>query len=162
MLLAYSCITQLQLLPWASTFSVVQKEVMQCCGSLQWLFILEGGPAVLLGLLVCWRLPPDPERAAFLQPAERQWCLDRWTIALLLSIALMPSWEQLHYRAIHVGALQRLGSGLCGQMRRSCRLLCFCSRASHSARLYISLLYSRIYEKRLPFPCTGERKVESW
>ena len=59
---------------------------------LQWLFILEGGPAVLLGLLVCWRLPADPERAAFLQPAERQWCLDRWRTALLLSIALTLSW----------------------------------------------------------------------
>jgi hypothetical protein len=44
---------------------------------------LEGGPAVMLGLLVCWWLPPDPERAAFLQPAERQWCLDRWRIVLL-------------------------------------------------------------------------------
>lgn len=44
---------------------------------LQWLFLLEGTPAVVLGCVICWRLAPDPERAVFLTPAERQWLLDR-------------------------------------------------------------------------------------
>ncbi|CAL5229393.1 g12711 [Coccomyxa viridis] len=43
----------------------------------QWLFLLEGTPAVVLGFVICWRLPQDPEHSAFLTPAEQQWCLDR-------------------------------------------------------------------------------------
>ena len=45
--------------------------------AVQWLFVLEGMPAVMLGVVICWRLPQDPEHSAFLKPAEQQWCLDR-------------------------------------------------------------------------------------
>lgn len=38
----------------------------------QWLFILEGLPAVLLGVIVFFRLPGDPAEAAWLSPEERQ------------------------------------------------------------------------------------------
>ena len=51
--------------------------LLNVCAALQWLFLLEGAPAVLLGFLICWRLAPDPQRAAFLKPAELQWLLDR-------------------------------------------------------------------------------------
>ena len=52
-----------------------------CC--LQWLFLLEGTPAVVLGFVICWRLPQDPEHSTFLNPAEQQWCLDRWADPML-------------------------------------------------------------------------------
>ena len=39
----------------------------------QWLFLLEGLPAVLLGFVVLARLPDGPEQAAWLTPAEREW-----------------------------------------------------------------------------------------
>ncbi|MYL83513.1 MFS transporter [Desulfovibrio aerotolerans] len=38
----------------------------------QWLFILEGIPAVVLGLVVYWRLPNGPAEAAWLTPEEKQ------------------------------------------------------------------------------------------
>ena len=51
--------------------------LLNVCATLQWLFLLEGAPAVLLGFLICWRLAPDPQHAAFLKSAELQWLLDR-------------------------------------------------------------------------------------
>ena len=39
----------------------------------QWLFLLEGLPAVILGLVVLWRLTDRPEDAAWLSPHERAW-----------------------------------------------------------------------------------------
>jgi ACS family tartrate transporter-like MFS transporter len=39
----------------------------------QWLFILEGAPAVLLGLLALRVMTDRPEQAAWLAPAERAW-----------------------------------------------------------------------------------------
>jgi len=38
----------------------------------QWLFILEGIPAVVLGLAVYWRLPNGPAEAPWLRPEEKQ------------------------------------------------------------------------------------------
>jgi ACS family tartrate transporter-like MFS transporter len=43
----------------------------------QWLFILQGLPAVLLGIIVLWYLPDSPASAAWLNPAERAWLNDR-------------------------------------------------------------------------------------
>jgi MFS family permease len=37
----------------------------------QWLFIIEGAPAVLLGIVAMRRLDPEPAAAAWLAPAER-------------------------------------------------------------------------------------------
>ena len=43
----------------------------------QWLFLLEGVPAVLLGLVVLAYLPDHPEEARWLAPAEREWLAQR-------------------------------------------------------------------------------------
>jgi len=39
----------------------------------QWLFVLEGAPAVLLGLVALWVLTDRPEQARWLAPRERDW-----------------------------------------------------------------------------------------
>src|SRR2546430_11914513 len=39
----------------------------------QWLFLVEGLPAVLLGLIVLFYLTDRPEAAHWLSPAERHW-----------------------------------------------------------------------------------------
>ena len=64
--------------------------------NVQWLFLLEGAPAVLLGFLICWRLAPDPERAAFLKPAELQWLLDRSVHCTPARTGLPSSVSTLH------------------------------------------------------------------
>jgi MFS transporter, ACS family, tartrate transporter len=43
----------------------------------QWLFLLEGLPAVVLGFVFLLRLPDSPSAAAWLNPNERAWILDR-------------------------------------------------------------------------------------
>ena len=43
----------------------------------QWLFLLEGLPAVLLGLLTLVCLPEGPEKAAWIPRAEKEWLLER-------------------------------------------------------------------------------------
>jgi ACS family tartrate transporter-like MFS transporter len=43
----------------------------------QWLFLVEGIPAVLLGLLVLRVLPNGPAEASWLTERERRWLLDR-------------------------------------------------------------------------------------
>ncbi len=39
----------------------------------QWLFVGEGLPAILVGILVYWLLPETPDRVAWLSPAEKAW-----------------------------------------------------------------------------------------
>ena len=39
----------------------------------QWLFVVEGLPAVLVGCLVLWLLPERPETVSWLNPAEKAW-----------------------------------------------------------------------------------------
>lgn len=46
-------------------------------GGWQWLFLLEGVPAVLLGLVVLVRLPNRPQDAHWLSPAQRDWIQTR-------------------------------------------------------------------------------------
>ncbi len=43
----------------------------------QWLFLLEGVPAVILGVVVLFYLPERPEKAAWLPQAEKVWLLDQ-------------------------------------------------------------------------------------
>jgi MFS family permease len=43
----------------------------------QWMFILEGIPAVLLAFVVLWYLPDGPRKAVWLTDAERQWVITR-------------------------------------------------------------------------------------
>jgi MFS family permease len=39
----------------------------------QWMFLVEGAPAILLAPLVLWLIPDRPEKAKWLAPAERDW-----------------------------------------------------------------------------------------
>ena len=41
----------------------------------QWMFLMEGVPAILLGVIVLWVLSDRPEEAAWLQGEERAWLL---------------------------------------------------------------------------------------
>jgi ACS family tartrate transporter-like MFS transporter len=43
----------------------------------QWLFLLEGIPAILLGVLFLFVLPDGPSKARWLDAGERAWLLDR-------------------------------------------------------------------------------------
>ena len=43
----------------------------------QWLFLVEGIPAVLLGFVFLYTLPDSPRDAKFLTPPERSWILDQ-------------------------------------------------------------------------------------
>jgi ACS family tartrate transporter-like MFS transporter len=43
----------------------------------QWLFLLEGLPAVLLGVVVLFLLPDGPEQARWLSASERDWLIAR-------------------------------------------------------------------------------------
>lgn len=43
----------------------------------RWLFALEGLPAVVLGVLVLWRLPDTPEHAPWLNPEQKSWLRQR-------------------------------------------------------------------------------------
>jgi MFS transporter, ACS family, tartrate transporter len=43
----------------------------------QWLFLLEGIPAVVLGFVVLGYLTDSPERAEWLEPAQRRWLAER-------------------------------------------------------------------------------------
>ena len=47
----------------------------------QWLFFLEGIPAVLLGVVVWLYLPDRPENAGWLLPEQRQWLAARLAAA---------------------------------------------------------------------------------
>lgn len=43
----------------------------------RWLFAIEGIPAVVLGILVLWRLPDSPDRAKWLSPQQKNWLQQR-------------------------------------------------------------------------------------
>jgi ACS family tartrate transporter-like MFS transporter len=43
----------------------------------RWLFLLEGAPAILLGIATLFVLPDRPTEARWLQPSERNWLADR-------------------------------------------------------------------------------------
>jgi ACS family tartrate transporter-like MFS transporter len=43
----------------------------------QWLFLLEGLPAVVLGFVVLGYLTDSPDKAEWLEPAQRRWLADR-------------------------------------------------------------------------------------
>ena len=69
----------------------------------QWLFVLEGLPAVVLGLVVVFYLTDRPEVAHWLAPEERNWlvaklaaerkaCLERNSIGMLAALANGTVW----------------------------------------------------------------------
>lgn len=43
----------------------------------RWLFILEGAPAIVLGILTLWMIPEKPADARWLSEDERKWLTDR-------------------------------------------------------------------------------------
>jgi MFS transporter, ACS family, tartrate transporter len=43
----------------------------------QWLFVIEGIPAVIAGIVVFLKLPDGPKEARWLEPEERDWLLSR-------------------------------------------------------------------------------------
>jgi MFS transporter, ACS family, tartrate transporter len=43
----------------------------------QWLFLIEGLPSVILGIVILFYLTERPEQAAWLQPEEKQWLIAR-------------------------------------------------------------------------------------
>jgi ACS family tartrate transporter-like MFS transporter len=43
----------------------------------QWVFLLEGAPALVLGLVVLYCLPDRPQQARWLTPEERDWLTER-------------------------------------------------------------------------------------
>ncbi|WP_394831467.1 MFS transporter [Pendulispora rubella] len=66
----------------------------------QWLFILEGAPAVLLGLVAGWYLTDSPERAEWLSREERDW----------LRRALRPAGDAESERATASGIARAMAS----------------------------------------------------
>src|SRR5205085_2324454 len=43
----------------------------------QWMFILEGIPAVILAFVVLWYLPDGPQHAKWLTPEQKEWVIAR-------------------------------------------------------------------------------------
>ena len=43
----------------------------------QWLFLLEGVPAIALGIAIWCALAHSPDQAMFLAPEERKWLVER-------------------------------------------------------------------------------------
>jgi ACS family tartrate transporter-like MFS transporter len=43
----------------------------------QWMFLIEGVPALIMGLVVLFALPQEPKTASFLNDEERQWLTNR-------------------------------------------------------------------------------------
>ncbi|KAA0695720.1 MFS transporter [Neorhizobium sp. P12A] len=43
----------------------------------QWMFLIEGVPALIMGLVVLFALPEEPKTASFLNDEERQWLTNR-------------------------------------------------------------------------------------
>ena len=64
----------------------------------KWLFVGEGVPSVLLGLLVFFVLTDTPEQAAWLPEDERQWLIEtleieRAEISVVESVDLSTLWR---------------------------------------------------------------------
>jgi ACS family tartrate transporter-like MFS transporter len=62
----------------------------------QWLFLIEGLPAVLLGLVIFFCLPDSPTQAAWLNEADRAWLTSRLRDAVLPA----PRHWSTHLRAV--------------------------------------------------------------
>jgi MFS transporter, ACS family, tartrate transporter len=43
----------------------------------QWMFLMEGAPAIILGATVYWALSDNPREAAWLKGEQREWLLDK-------------------------------------------------------------------------------------
>ena len=93
----------------------------------QWLFLVEGFPAVVLGVIALWVLTDRPEQATWLPPREREW-LSR-TMAAEQAARTRPGHSSCS------PACDRRRSGCCApsiSSTRSCPTACFsgCRRFS--------------------------------
>jgi ACS family tartrate transporter-like MFS transporter len=61
----------------------------------QWLFLLEGLPAVLLSVVFLRQLPNTPEEARWLSPSERAWLRVRLAADIRTGTHLADSWSSL-------------------------------------------------------------------
>jgi len=79
----------------------------------QWLFILEGAPAVALGLFGLVFLTDKPDNAKWLPEHERQWLKRALAIehARVQRVAPMPLWRILTNKHVLVMALAYAGAG---------------------------------------------------
>jgi MFS transporter, ACS family, tartrate transporter len=82
-----------------SPISGLLMELPQFAGlsNWQWLFLAEGAPTVILGLLVLVMLPNGPEKAAWLSPDERDWLVNQ----------LASERAETHRHPNHVGGTLR-------------------------------------------------------
>lgn len=82
----------------------------------RWLFVLEGLPAALLGVIAIWWLTDRPEQATWLAPKERGW---------LASTLQHEAAERAHKSPASVGAVFRHGPTLAFAASKFCVLLSF-------------------------------------
>lgn len=63
----------------------------------QWMFLMEGIPAILLGVTVYWALSDSPKEASWLKGEERAWLLERLALEQQAEAALQKGsfWEVL-------------------------------------------------------------------
>jgi ACS family tartrate transporter-like MFS transporter len=76
----------------------------------QWLFLLEGIPSVLAGLIVLWLLPDRPRNAGWLRPEEREWLEARLDAERGPAIAQGAGAQPVHGTAgatLHAASLRR-------------------------------------------------------
>lgn len=68
----------------------------------RWLFLLEGIPAVLLGITTLFILPDRPRQARWLSPDERDWIADRLSeeARAKLDAERMTIWQALRHPAV--------------------------------------------------------------
>lgn len=82
----------------------------------QWMFILEGAPAVLLGVLSLYLLADRPSHAAWLAPAERDWLTARLAAE---HAAARPVPRQTLWRVLANGRVLALALVLAGSTANS-------------------------------------------
>jgi MFS transporter, ACS family, tartrate transporter len=63
----------------------------------QWMFLMEGIPAILLGVIVYWALSDNPREASWLKGEERAWLLERLALEQHAESALQKGnfWDVL-------------------------------------------------------------------
>jgi MFS transporter, ACS family, tartrate transporter len=82
----------------------------------QWLFIFEGIPTVLLGLVVMFYLTDGPQKASWLEPDERDWLVDRLRRERMVrdAHARHTLWEALSHPRVLVLSLVYFGTAAAG------------------------------------------------
>ena len=92
----------------------------------QWLFLMEGLPTVLLGVVALFYLTDRPEQASWLTPAQRDWLTTRMNQEERHRASSSPDAVPGHRAAARPAAVRRLFHGVDGrqQFRRVCPADC--------------------------------------